>query len=212
MRPFTGSFNWSTRIASFKFPSCATAAQVLTTITVTPPTASVPTGGTQQYSATGRDQFGQLTSPQPTFSWSVTGGGTIDPTGLFTAATAGGPFTVNSSSGSVSGTATVNVTSAPTGDFTLSVSPPSATIQRGGTAAYTVTITPSNGFNGAVTFSLAGQPSGSTFVFTPNPAASTSTLTVATSSNTTKKTYALTITGASGPLSHTATANLKVNR
>ena len=209
----TGSFNWSTRIASFKFPSCTTAAPVLTTITVAPSSASVQTGATQQFTATGRDQFGQLMSPQPTFSWEVSGGGTIDSAGLFTAGSiAGGPFNVTATSGSVNGTASVTVTSAPTGDFTLSVSPPSATIQRGGTATYTVTITSSNGFNGAVTFSLAGQPSGSTVTFTPNPAGSTSTLTVATSSNTNKKTYALTITGASGLLSHTTTASLKVNR
>ena len=38
-----GSFNWSTRIASFKFPSCNSAPPVLTTITVSPATASVPT-------------------------------------------------------------------------------------------------------------------------------------------------------------------------
>ena len=209
----TGSFNWSTRIASFKFPSCTTAAPVLTTITVAPSSASVQTSATQQFTATGHDQFGQPMSPQPTFTWSVSGGGTIDATGLFTAgATAGGPFTVTATSGSVNGPASVTVTSAPTGDFTLSVSPPSVTIQRGGTATYTVTITPSNGFNGAVTFSLAGQPSGSTVTFTPNPAGSTSTLTVATSSNTNKKTYALTITGANGLLSHTTTASLKVNR
>ncbi len=55
----------------------STAPPVLTTITVSPASASVPTGGTQQFSATGKDQFGQPMSPQPTFSWSVSGGGSI---------------------------------------------------------------------------------------------------------------------------------------
>jgi len=107
-----GSFNWSTRIASFKFPSCSSGPPVLTTITVSPASASVQTGGTQQFTATGLDQFGQPMSPQPTFSWSVSGGGTINSSGLFTAGgTAGGPFTVTATSGSVNGTASVTVTS-----------------------------------------------------------------------------------------------------
>jgi hypothetical protein len=118
-----GSFNWSTRIASFKFPSCNSGPPVLTTITVSPASASVQTGGTQQFTATGLDQFGQPMSPQPTFSWSVSGGGTINSSGLFTAGgTAGGPFTVTATSGSVNGTASVTVTSPVTnailnGDF-----------------------------------------------------------------------------------------------
>src|SRR6266481_2018808 len=102
-----GSFNWSTQIASFKFPSCASSPPVLTSITVSPASASVATGGTQQFTATGLDQFGNPMSPQPTFTWSVTGGGSIDPSGLFTGSTVGGPFTVTALSGIVSGTASV---------------------------------------------------------------------------------------------------------
>ena len=48
--------------------------------------------------------------PQPTFTWTVSGGGTISSSGLFTAASApGGPYTVRAASGSVSGTASVTV-------------------------------------------------------------------------------------------------------
>ncbi len=43
---------------------------VLTTITVSPASASVQTGATQQFTATGKDQFGQPMSG-PTFTWSV---------------------------------------------------------------------------------------------------------------------------------------------
>src|SRR5881296_2321290 len=52
-----GTFNWSTWISSFRFPACGGATQTLTTINVSPASASVPTGGTQQFSATGLDQF-----------------------------------------------------------------------------------------------------------------------------------------------------------
>lgn len=189
-----------------------TATPVLTTITVSPSSASVPTGGTQQFSAIGKDQFGQAMSPQPTFTWSVGGGGSISASGLFTAgSTAGGPFTVTATSGSVHGTASVTVTSAPA-DFSLSVSPASQSIKRGATATYTVAITPANGFSGSVTLSLTGQPSGSTVTFTPNPATSGSTLTVKTLSSTTRKAYTLTIKGVSGSLSHTTTASLTVTK
>jgi hypothetical protein len=84
--------------------------QTLTVVTVSPATTSVFTGNTAQFTATAKDQFGALSTPPPSFLWSVSGGGTISPTGLFTAgATAGGPFTVTAASGSVSGTAAVTV-------------------------------------------------------------------------------------------------------
>jgi hypothetical protein len=208
----SGSFNWSTQIASFKFPSCSGTPPVFTSISVSPASATVQTGGTKQFSATGLDQFGNPVSPQPTFTWSVSGGGTISTTGLFTAgASAGGPFTVTASSGSLSGTASVSVTSVPP-DFSISVSPSSQSVRRGNTATYTVTITPLNGFSGPVTLSLSGQPSGSTVTFTPNPATRSATLTIRTLSSTSRRTYTLTIRGVSGSLSHTATAALTVTR
>src|SRR6185295_15795708 len=58
--------------------------QTLTTIGVSPASASVATGGTQQFSASGADQFNAALSTQPTFTWSVSGGGSISAAGLFT--------------------------------------------------------------------------------------------------------------------------------
>lgn len=189
-----------------------TSPPVLTTIKVAPVTASVRTNQTQQFTATGYDQNAQPLSPQPTFAWSVSGGGTISTAGVFTAgAIAGGPFTVTANSGSVSGTASVTVTSLPA-DFTLSVSPASQSVKRGNTASFTVTVNPANGFTGSVTLSLTGQPSGSTVNFTPDPATGTSTLTLATLPATPRQTYTLTINGVSGTLSHTVAASLTVTK
>jgi len=209
-------FDWRTRIGSFSFPSCSGVAQVLTSVGVTPANASVTVSKTQQFSATGYDQFGQPMSPQPTFTWSVNGGGSINAsTGLFTAGgTPGGPFTVTAASGGVSGTASVTVTSPPP-DFSFTVTPPSTSVKRGGTATYTITITKLNGFTGAITFSLGGKPSGSTVTFSPNPTTATTTtvtLTVKTATSTTRKTYTLTINGVSGSLSHSQTVTLTVTR
>ena len=112
-----------------------TAPPVLTTITVSPASASVQNGGTQQFTATGYDQFDNPMSPQPTFTWSVSGGGSINTSGLFTATAAGGPFTVTAASGGKSGTASVTVTTAPPVLTTITVLPASASVQAGGTAA-----------------------------------------------------------------------------
>ena len=79
-------------------------------IGVTPTSATLSPGATQQFAATGADLFGHTLNPQPAFSWSATGGGTIDGTGLFTAGNlAGGPFDVVASSGGIFGTGTVSV-------------------------------------------------------------------------------------------------------
>ena len=89
--------------------------QTLTSIVVSPTSATVNISGTQQFTATARDQFATSLTTQPTFSWSVSGGGTISSNGLFTAGTtAGGPYTVTAQSGGVSGTASVTVSSTPT--------------------------------------------------------------------------------------------------
>jgi hypothetical protein len=85
--------------------------QTLTSLTVSPPNATVASGGTQPFIATARDQFGTTLVTSPTVTWTASGGGAIDGTGLFTAgASAGGPFTITAASGGVSGTAAVLVT------------------------------------------------------------------------------------------------------
>jgi len=190
-----------------------TASPVLTTITVAPSSASVPTNGTVQFNATGYDQFGNPMSPQPPFTWSVSGGGTISSSGLFTAgSTAGGPFTVTASSGSVNGTASVTVTSVPP-NFSLSASPSSRTVTQGASTSYGVTITRTGGFQGGVGLTVSGLPSGASGNFSPQTAyGSSSTLTVTTGSGTPAGTYTLTVTGASsGTPSHTTPVTLVVN-
>jgi uncharacterized repeat protein (TIGR02543 family) len=84
--------------------------QTPSVVAVSPATASVTTSAAQQFTATCRDQFGAALTPQPAFTWSVSGGGTIDAGGLFTAgAAAGGPFTVAAQSGALGGSGSVTV-------------------------------------------------------------------------------------------------------
>lgn len=85
--------------------------QTLTTIQVTPPSASVAVGQTRLFAASGFDQFAQAMSAAPVFTWSVTGGGSISSAGLFTAGTTpGGPFTVRASAAGRNGTSSLTVT------------------------------------------------------------------------------------------------------
>ena len=89
-----------------------TVAQTLTTIAVTPGTASVGEGGQQQFAAAGHDQFGNVMASQPAFAWAVSSGpGSVDGAGLYAAPGSGvtGAATVTAASGSVSGGATVSV-------------------------------------------------------------------------------------------------------
>jgi hypothetical protein len=189
---------------------CSTASPVLTRVTVAPANAWVQVGATQQFSATGYDQNNQAMNPQPTFSWSVNGGGSITGSGLFTAATVSTNDTVTATSGIVSGTATVTVT-APVVDFAISASPSSRSVRQGSAASYAVTITPIGAFNGSVALAVSGLPSGATATFTPNPATSSSTLKVQTSTSL-RGTFTLTITGTSGSVQHTAVLTLAVTK
>ncbi len=189
-----------------------TPAPVLTSITVSPASASVQAGKTQQFSATAKDQFGQAMSPQPAFTWGVSGGGSISSGGLFTAGgTAGGPFTVTASSGGVDGMASVTVTPAPVGDFSLTPSPSSRSIRSGSSTTFTVTVNTVNGFAGSVTLAATGLPSGATASFSPNPTTGTSILTIRTVSGV-RGTFTITITGTSGTLQHTTTVSLVIKR
>jgi hypothetical protein len=98
-----------------------------------------------------------------------------------------------------------------TPDFNLAVTPSRQTIAAGDSTTYSVTVAPTGGFAGAVSLAVGGLPSGATGTFSPNPAMTTSNLSVVTDPATPAGSYALTITGTSGSLSHTALATLVVN-
>src|SRR5437773_967124 len=99
---------------------------------------------------------------------------------------------------------------ASTPDFALSASPSSQTVTAGGATSYSVAISPTGGFSGQVTLSVSGLPSGANGSFSPNPASSSATLSVTTSTSTLAGTYTLTISGVSGSLTHTVTVTLVV--
>jgi hypothetical protein len=92
----------------------ATVSQVLTSVAESPALASLTAGQTQQFSATGYDQFGLSMSPQPSFSWALlSGGGSLSATGLYTSPGTGTEAVVQATTGTFTATGTADVVSAP---------------------------------------------------------------------------------------------------
>lgn len=81
-----------------------------TTVQVTPASMSLLPGVSGTFSAVVLDQYGQAVAPQPAIDWSVSGGGSINPTGVFTAGpTEGGPHEVTAAASGLTGNASVTV-------------------------------------------------------------------------------------------------------
>ena len=100
------------------------------TAVIYPQSPSVPVGSTINFLA---DLPGQATAA---FKWSVTGGGTIDPSsGVFTAGTSPGTSTVTATSGNFVGTVKVGVTSAPLNGVLMS--PAALFVEAGSTVPIT---------------------------------------------------------------------------
>jgi len=152
-----GTFNFTIQVSdknhatgSKAFALTVNPLLVLTSISVTPASATVKSGATQQFSAVALDQFNNALATQPAFTWSVSGGGTIDATGLFTA-NAGGAFTVTAANGNVSGAASVRVNA-----------PPTITSPPGSSSPIVVVNTPANFGAGAI------DPNGGPVTYTWN--------------------------------------------
>jgi len=88
-----------------------TVQQTTKVISVKPDFQRILINTTQQFTASAdSDQFGNSVTPQPSFAWTVSGGGTINDAGLFSAqGFVGGPYTLTASVGSTKGTAGVSV-------------------------------------------------------------------------------------------------------
>jgi hypothetical protein len=100
----------------------------LTSIVVAP-NVTLAVGGTQQFTAVGRDAESRIITISPTWAV-VAGGGTISPTGLFTAGNTPGVFTatVQATEGGLTGTANVTVTVGSLATITVTPNPDTTTV------------------------------------------------------------------------------------
>lgn len=102
---------------------------------------------------------------------------------------------------------------AATKGFSLGLAPAALTIPKGSAAATGITVTPLNGFTGAVTLSTSSLPTGVTAAFAPNPTTGSSSLTLTAGTSALAETTTITITGASaGAPSASATLSLTVTQ
>jgi hypothetical protein len=120
----------------------------LASITVTPPSSSLAIGAQKTFTATGYDDYDNVVPISPTWTV-VSGGGTVDQNGVFTAGTVAGTFTntvvarVGSGCGSISGRATVVVE--PGALTTITVSPGNPTVVAGATQQFAAVGTDAHG-------------------------------------------------------------------
>src|SRR2546425_1154618 len=164
-------------------------------------TAIVPTG-----TVTFTSDAAQLPSPMTCTlsagSCSVT---------ITTPAGSGGTHPVTASySGDAAHLTSSGTTSLVVNDFTISVSPTSASIVCGTSSSFIVSLTSLGAFTGSIQLSTSALPSGIADGFVPNPvtittagSTNTSNLTVSVPSTFAGTSFAFNITGASGGLSHT---------
>ncbi|HEX3788004.1 MAG TPA: carbohydrate binding domain-containing protein [Pseudonocardiaceae bacterium] len=103
-------------------------------------------------------------------------------------------------------------TGTPTNDFSLSVSPASASIAPGASTTAKVSTAVTSGSAQSVSLSAGGAPAGVTVSFNPASvtAGGSSTVTVAASSTAAAGTYSITLTGAAASGSHTAALSVTV--
>ena len=140
----------------------------ITSVSVSPPAATVEAGQMQQFTATvsGTGEFSQEVT------WSVSGGvnaGTsISADGLLTVAadeTAGSITVTAAASGNSSKSASATVTVTPPAAVTgVSISPAGATVEAGKTVQFSATVNGTGGFSQEVTWSVSGGVSAGTSI------------------------------------------------
>jgi uncharacterized protein YjdB len=113
-------------------------------VTVTPSSANIAITGTVQLTATPKDANGNpLTGRAISWSSSNSAIASVNGSGLVTGVSAGGPVTITATSEGQSGTASITVAGAPVASVT--VAPPSASVQAGQTQQLTATLKDANG-------------------------------------------------------------------
>jgi hypothetical protein len=156
-------------------------------VSIAPPSVTVQTGGTQQFTAT------VTGASNNAVTWTATGG-TVSSTGLYTAGTTAGAFTVTATSvqdNTKSATATITVGAVQSG-VSISVAPTSATVASGTTKQFSATVTGTS--NTAVTWTATGGTVSSTGLYTAGSTAGSFIVKATSVQDTTKSaTAAITI-------------------
>ncbi|HEX5158537.1 MAG TPA: hypothetical protein VFW17_15095 [Ktedonobacterales bacterium] len=224
--PANGSFNWKTRIGSFKFTQCGGTNDF--SISANPTTLSIPQGGNSTSTistavtsgSAGTVSLSASVSPSgPTVSLnptSVTAGNSSTLTVNVGSGVAIGSYTVTvtgtEGSATHNTTVTVNVTAPQTNDFSISANPTSLSIVQGNNGASTISTAVTSGSAATVNLTASVSPTGPTASLNPTSvtAGGSSTLTVSVGATQATGTYTVTVTGTEGSVSHNATVTVTV--
>ena len=126
------------------------------------------------------------------------------------------PITVTGNGGGIKQTATVTLTITAKGKagFTLSAIPAALTVAQGQQGTSNIFVVLGSGFNGAVSLSASGMPTGTTVNFSPQtipaPGDGISTMTITVGGSTSPGTYPITVTGNGGGIQQNTTVTLTV--
>jgi subtilisin family serine protease len=105
---------------------------------------------------------------------------------------------------------------APVPGFTLTATPTSRTVKRGQSTSYSISVTPTNGFDSTVNMSVSGLGGGTTASFNPpsfNPNATrTTVMTVSAAAKAVRGTFALKVSATGGGVTRTTNVTLQVTR
>ncbi len=93
----------------------------------------------------------------------------------------------------------------------LSAAPSTVSVTQGASVTSTISIVPTNGFTGNVTFAASGMPAGVTASFRPASSPSATTLRLTASSTATTGPITIAVAGSNGSLTHNVLLNLTVN-
>jgi hypothetical protein len=220
--PANGTFNWKTRIASFKLPGCGGAVGNNFSISANPGSLSLAQGNSGPVTISTAVVSGSAESVNLSVSGlpagasasfspaSVTAGGSSTLTvGAGTAVPGTYTLTVTGTAPSATHQTSVTLTITGPPDFSMTVSPASRSVVVGGSTTYTVATTALNGSAQTIALSVSGLPAGASGSFSPASvtAGGSATLTVTTSATAPATTF--TVTGTS-TTTHTATASITV--
>jgi hypothetical protein len=138
-------FGGLSNVAATSTQSITPPAPVVTSVTVSPPSASVAPGGTAALEATVKDQNGNVMTGQ-TVTWSSnnTAVATVSSSGVVTGVAAGSA-TITATSSGKTGTSSITVTAVPPVVTTVTVAPPSVSIVAGTTTTLQATVKDQNG-------------------------------------------------------------------
>jgi hypothetical protein len=118
------------------------------------------------------------------------------------------PFTIQAVNGSATRTLSASVVVTSSSDFWLTTIPRTLTVGQGFDAVFNIGVSPFNGFNQAVNFSVSGLPAGSSYTLASALPGSSTILKI---SGAAQGTYPITISGTAGTLTRTVSAVLVVN-